>query len=70
VPPPLTHVTTSNVRMYIMCTKREGGGRLSNMNKKQTNRMEGRKHIKIKDSNMRKNKQGNKKTERIKITEK
>jgi len=40
------------------------------MNKKQTNRMEGRKHIKIKDSNMRKNKQGNKKTERIKITEK
>jgi hypothetical protein len=47
-----------------------GGSRKNNLNKKQTSRKEGRKRIKIRDRNMRTNKQGNKTTERIKITEK
>jgi hypothetical protein len=45
-----------------------GGSRNNNLNKKQTSRRKGRKHIKIRDRNMRTNKQGNKTTERIKIT--
>jgi hypothetical protein len=40
------------------------------LNKKQTNRREGRENIKIRDRNVKTNKQVNKTTERIKITEK
>jgi len=57
--------------VHIRCVyKRGGGGRQNNFNKKQTSRREGRKHIKIRDRNMGTNKQGNKTTERIKITDK
>jgi len=55
---------------YTLCIQTGGGSRKNNLNKKQTSRREGRKHIKIRDRNMRTNKQGNKTTERIKITEK